>query len=286
MIIRKNHGGGHSYWDENGLKVPGVTTFTKEGLPKPALENWKIETTVDHAIDHWDELSALPISERRKRLMKARYGAGDKAKVRGTKVHKVAELLIQDHDVAIPEGLEGYTEACVRFLDEFDAIPIYVEFTCYSDTNRHGGTGDLIADLLDPDDPEPDPDRRNRVRWLLDYKTSNSGVFGETALQLAPYRFAEYLIDDRGDEPVPVEMDKVGIDRCGVVLLRQDGTYKLVPVQVDEDQYRQFLYIQQTALWMENSRGLVGDPIEPPHTSTYRLTAVGPAADDSNPWDL
>lgn len=265
-VTRRRHGQGWTFTDERGMKVPGVTSLMRDGIPKPALTNWLVETTADYALDNWPELSELPFSERRKRLMKARYAASDKAKARGSQVHKMAEKLIVGDPVAIPEGLEGYVQAAVDFMDEFDVEPVHVEFTCYSERNQHAGLGDLIADLLNPDDFEPDPTLRGRERWLLDYKTSDSGVFGETALQLAGYRFSEFLMGDDG-----IEVGMPEVDRCGVVHLRRNGTYALVPVIVTEAEYRQFLYAQQTALWLETSRSLVGDPVAPPHTSTYKL---------------
>jgi hypothetical protein len=133
-----------------------------------------------------------------------------------------------------------------------------------------------VADLIDPDDPEPDPALKRRVRWLLDYKTKEkeSGVFGDAALQLAPYRCAEKMIDPVTGE----ERDMIQVDRCGIVQLYADGTYRLVPVEADEAEYRIFQYVQQVALWIEGNRALVGEPIAPPRMTTFRLIEV-PAPD-------
>jgi hypothetical protein len=270
-IKRRNHGQGHSYTDDLGLKVPGATTLIGDGYPKKALMNWGAEATADYAIDHWDELAALLPSERRKRLIKARYEKTDSAKTRGTKVHALADRLVHGEEVAIPEGMEGYVQACVDFIDEYDVQPVAVEFTVWSEKNRWAGTCDLVADLLDPDDPEPDPALKRRVRWLLDWKTKDKdqGVFGEAILQLAGYRCADTMIGEEG-----VEQDMIGVDRCGVVQLRDNGTYKLVPVEANEDEYRIFLYVQQVALWIDGSRALVGEPVVSPFTSRFRLTLI------------
>jgi hypothetical protein len=276
-IYRRNHGQGHSYTDEAGRKVPGVTTLVGDGLPKKALQKWAVEVTADYYVDHKEELAALPLSEARKRLMKAQYETTSRAAARGTKVHGLADRLMHGEEIAIPEGTEGYVQAAVDFMDEFDVIPIAVEFTVYSEQWSWAGTCDLVADLLDPDDPEPDPALKRRVRWLIDYKTKEkeSGVFGDSALQLAPYRCAERMVDPITGEDRPMFDD---IERCGIVQLYKDGTYRLVPVEADEPEYAIFQYVQQVALWMDGNRALVGQPIKPPRTSTFRLVDI--AADE------
>jgi hypothetical protein len=271
-VKRRNYGRGHGYTDESGLKIPGVTTLVGDGLPKKALQKWAVEVTADYYIDHREELAALPPSEARKRLLKAQYEVTAKASARGSTVHDLAERLMHDEEVAVPEGLEGYVQAAVDFIDEFDVVPVAAEFTVYSEQWRWAGTCDLVADLLDADDPEPDPALKRRVRWLLDFKTKEkeSGVFGDAALQLAPYRCAEKMVDPVTGE----DRDMIEVDRCGIVQLYKDGTYRLVPVEADVPEYTIFQYVQQVALWMDGNRALVGEPIKPPRTSTFRLTQI------------
>lgn len=266
-IRRVNRGKGHSYIDmETGLKIPGVTTIIGEGIPKPALVNWAASTTADYALDHWETLGQLAPSERHKKLAGARWESNDAGKARGTQVHNLAQVLVSGGRVAIPAGLEGYVEGYVRFLDDFDVRPLGVECTIYSEKYRYCGTLDLVADLLDPDDLELNPDMRDRVRWLLDIKTARSGIFGETALQLAAYRYAEYLVDDDGELN-----DMTPVDRCGAVHVRSDGTYDLIPVEAEDLQFRAFLYAQQVSQFLAGSRDLIGEPIVSPQTSVYRL---------------
>lgn len=275
-VHRRNYGQGHGYTDDAGLKISGVTTLVNDGFPKKALQKWAVEVTADYYVDNKAELDALPLSEARKRLIKAQYETTSRAAARGTQVHALADRLMQNEKIAIPEGVEGYVRAAVDFMDEFDVIPVAVEFTVYSETWRWAGTCDLVADLLDPDDPEPDPALKRRVRWLLDYKTKEkeSGVFGDAALQLAPYRCAERMVDPVTGEDRPMFDD---IERCGIVQLYKDGTYRLVPVEAGEAEYAIFKYVQQVALWMDTNRALVGQPIKPPRTSTFRLVDI---ADD------
>ena len=67
---RRNHGRGHSYLLD-GEKVPGVTTLISNGFPKSALINWAARTVAARAVDGWDELAELPVSERLRTLEKA-----------------------------------------------------------------------------------------------------------------------------------------------------------------------------------------------------------------------
>jgi hypothetical protein len=261
-IVRRNHGRYHSYVDtDSGLKVPGVTKLTGDGIPKPFLVDWAANTTADYALDNWDSLAQMAPSARLKELRGARYADRDKAGNRGTQVHKLAQKLVAGDRVAVPDELAGHVESYVRFLDEFDVTPILVEATVASHTHRYCGTLDLIADLLDPDDPERGPS----VRWLLDVKTSRSGVFGETALQLAGYRYADVYLDEVGEE-----CEMLQVERTGAVHVRADG-YDLMPVEAGELQHRQLLYAQQIGQFVADSRDLIGEPVISPHTSAFRL---------------
>lgn len=268
MIKRINRGRGHSYIDtDTGERIPGVTTITNKGLPKEALINWAANATAEAAVDRWDEFGAMPPSARLKALQGARYAVTDAAKDKGTAVHALAERLVHGEAVTIPDGLEGHVQSYVRFLDEFDVRPILVEKVIYSAEHRYCGTFDLIAELLDPDDPEPDPELRRRHTWLLDIKTSRSGIFGDIALQLAAYRYAEVWIDE--DKEEAFEMPEV--DLTGGVHVTADG-YSLVPVEAGPAQFRAFLYVQQVGQFVEHSRDLVGEPLHSPQASAWRLT--------------
>jgi hypothetical protein len=127
-----------------------------------------------------------------------------------------------------------------------------------SHENRYCGTLDLVAGLATDDG--------DVQTWLLDIKTGN-GVYGETALQLAGYRYADAWVDDDGTEHVmPI------IDRAGVVHLR-DGSYELLPVVAEERQHRQFLYAAEIVGFLAEDRELIGEPIPAPRVGAYRLEA-------------
>lgn len=279
-IARKANGHNHWYVDlaAGGERIPGVTTLVGAGLPKPALLNWAGEATAEYAVDNWDQLAGLSPSERLKKIKGGRYEKRDAAANRGTQVHKLAERLTAGEQVVVPDELAGYVQSCVRFLDDFQLQAVYVEAVVYSETRRHVGTADLIADVLLPDLPEYDEiprDGEGFSRGLLDWKTSRSGIFGDVAMQLAPYRFSEYLIDPVTDDVV--DMPEVGF--CAGIHLRPDG-YSFVPLLCGEDQYSDFLYLKEVARIVESLRDLVGAPITPPTASRYVLAKADTEGED------
>lgn len=255
-IQRRNHGRGHSYVDtDTGEKIRSVTTILK-GVPKH-LEKWAAETTANYAVDHWDELAEMLPTERLKAMYGARGAKLRAASSKGTTIHALASKLVESKAVDMPPGLEPYVLAYVDFLNDFQVTPVLVEAVVVSHEHRYCGTLDLAAGLLTEDASDFET-------WLLDVKTGN-GVYGESALQLAGYGFADAWVDDDGTEhPMP------HIDRYGVVHLSPNG-YELLPVVVGERQFRQFLYAAEMVDFGEEARELIGEPIPAPRAGGYRL---------------
>jgi hypothetical protein len=276
-IVRKDNGRNHWYIDaDTGEKVDGVTTLVGNGLPKPALLNWAGDATAEYAVDNWQDLDPLPPSERLKKIRGGRYEKRDAASNKGSQIHKMAERLIAGERVTVPDPLAGYVQSCVRFLDDFDVRGVHVEAVVYSETRRHVGTLDLIADVLLPDMPEYDHIDRGDdgyARGLLDWKTGKSGIFGDVAMQLSPYRFSEYLVMPDGEV-----IDMPPVDFCAGIHIRADD-YEFVPLLCGEEQYRDFLYIKEVARIQAGLRDLVGRPIEPPTASSYVLAEADEGAD-------
>jgi hypothetical protein len=245
-IRRVDTARGHHYVDANSQRVPGVTTITG-ALPKDALINWAANATAGYAIDQWDVLTELPPSERLKKLQGARYEDKDRAANRGTEVHKLAEQLVTGAEVDIPEELAGHAESYTHFLDEFNPQPVLIEGVVFSHKHGYAGTLDLIADF---------PTIGKRL--LCDVKTNRSGIFGETAIQLAGYRYAEVYVDADGNE-----QPMITVDGCAAIHVRADG-FDLIPVTAGPQQHRVLLYAKQIYEFTAGSRDLVGSPVPPP----------------------
>lgn len=265
---RKDTAKGHHYVDATGLRVPGVTTILK-ALPKDALINWAGSATADAAVNRWDELAAMPPAARLKILQKARYEDKDTAANRGTEVHHAAEDLIAGKKVDVPDDVAGHVEACARFLDDFQFSPELVEYSVASHRHGYAGQGDWIATVRIPSSARvPESWRRylgEEVRILGDWKTNRSGIFAETALQDAAYRYADVLIGENAGVAVPQ------VDECAAVHLRADGSYGFVPLLVTPELFRTFLYVHQVFLWQKESDELVGAPIHLQAASPLRL---------------
>lgn len=265
-VRRRNYGKGHGYFDANGTKVPGVTTILGDGLPKKALINWAGNETANYAVDHWDELSTMSPSTRLKKLQGGRYEVRDAAANKGTAVHDLAERLVKGLEVDVPDVLAGHVESYVAFLDDWEPEPTLVEAVVMSHKHGYAGTLDLGADIATRRFP---PDYitatlgadfdRDMVRCLIDLKTSRSGIFGETALQLAAYRLADVYVDGEGAEQPMPEFDIVLGLHC-----RADG-YSLLPIEAGPAQLREFLYAREVARFAEeHSRSYIGEALVPP----------------------
>lgn len=239
---RRNHGRGHSYLLD-GEPVSGVTTLISKGFPKTGLINWAAETVAAKAVDEWDVLARLPVSERLRTLAKAHNAVRDAAGLRGTRVHALAHRLVLGEQVDVPPELAGHVQSCVRFLDDWDIQPIITEQPVFSREHQYGGSPDLIGKA------------RDGKTWLLDWKTNRKGPYGDMAFQLAAYRYADFYLDEDGlEQPMP------DIDEVGVVWLRADG-YDLFPFEAGRAQFRSFLYIAQVAAAAQECRDYMGDPM-------------------------
>jgi hypothetical protein len=244
---RINRGRGHSYLID-GQQVDGVTTLLGDGVPKPALVDWAARTTAEYAVDHWDELAEQTGTARLRKLERARWDTTKAAAARGTDVHDLAMRLANGEEVTVPEPLTGHVDAYLRFVEDWHPQELLVEVPVFHRTLKYAGTLDLIADL------------KGGARWLLDWKTGGSGIFPESALQLAAYRNAEFYLDhDGAEQPMPE------VDFCGCVWLRADG-YDLKPVDAGDETFLIFRYIQQVVrrFTREPRDRWIADTLAPP----------------------
>jgi hypothetical protein len=247
-LERRNHGRGHSYYID-GAKVPGITTVLNRGIPKPQFAVADVKKAGRYAIDYWDELAELPISERLERIVGAPRAMLTAAGVRGTAVHKFAEQLQAGQEIQVPDDHRGYVDAYLAFDHEWQPKEHLIERPFFHRRMLYAGTPDLLADLADG------------KRWLLDWKTTASGIWPEHALQLAAARYAEVALAADGTE-LPVA--ELGIQQCGAVHLRDDGTYELRPCESGPEAFRAFLHAKQLAAFTDSSReDWVGDAIQP-----------------------
>jgi hypothetical protein len=137
-----------------------------------------------------------------------------------------------------PDDIVRSAEQLARFFDEWEVEPLAHEAFVFNEQHKWAGRLDLIADLLD------------EQRWLLDYKTGQSGVWPETSLQLSAYGHATHIVIDGVDHPMP------RIDRAGAVWVRPDS-YELVPVTYDDDTYALFGHCMRVSAWISQKRSAI-----------------------------
>lgn len=244
---RQDVGKFHRYYID-GVRVPGCTTAIGNGAPKN-LSKWGAETTAAKAVNEWDRLAGLPVAQRLKELEKAPFDVIDRAGIKGTRVHKLAEKILAGETVTVPEEVAGYVQACRDFLRDYGVKPVLVEEPVFSRAHQYGATLDLLAELKD-----------GRIA-LIDWKTNKSGAWGDTAWQLAASRYAEFRVGPEGKElPVPQ------VDLCGVVWLTAEDGYVFYPYEVTPDVFEEYLAIMRVADAVENSKSYRGDPLTPPVT--------------------
>lgn len=228
-LVRRNYGRGHGY-RLDGEKIVGVTTALNV-LAKPALVNWAAKEAAKRAVDEWDELALLSVSERLERIQ---FGARDvtrAAALRGNEIHDLGQALAEGREVDVPDEHVGPVEAYARWLDKWDIHTIGAETPLASVTHKYGGTADLWGTV----------GARDGQRALLDIKTGK-GIYAEVAWQLAGYRYSEVCHIDGREVPTP-EVDAVYVAH----VLPDD--VRMLPIEVTPATHRAFLYILQT--WRE-----------------------------------
>lgn len=240
----------------DGAWVPGVTTLINGGLPKDALKYWSARTVAEWVADHPDLADQMRAMGGRSPMVnflkEIPFQKRDTAAVRGTDVHSLAEKLVHGEEVEVPEHLAGYVDSAVAFLDEWKPTPLIVERPVAHRAHWWAGTPDLFASLPD-----------GRV-ILYDYKTSDSGIWPETAFQLSAYSHAEFFQAVDGTEhPIPP------VDFCAAVWLRPDG-YDVIPLKADDEVYKEFRHIAfvadaaKRAKGNKTTPGYVGEPLPRP----------------------
>ena len=233
----------HSYWLD-GKRVPNVTTIIRGGVPIPTLVDWSARMTAEWVYDHQAELPALMSGGRAPAvafLSGIHNEVRDRAGVKGTQVHTLAEAIIHDQPTEVPQELAGYVAGYVRFLNEFQPEPILTERPVANRALRYAGRPDLIAEL-------------GGQLWLLDNKTSTY-VYGDTALQCAAYARSEVYLNAEGEErPMP------HIERIGVVHIGPMGT-ELYPLGDIDTAFTEFAAARATYEGTKRRRRLIGEPM-------------------------
>jgi hypothetical protein len=239
----------HFYTWQGDPPVPGITSIIGI-LDKPALVGWAKRETAIAAIRNWQTVAKMvsdqpPIEDQLAyhpavAYLKATPGyQRDRAANAGTVVHAIAEAIAKGERPVIPDEYEDFARAFIRdFIEKYKPKfhPLYVEAMVYHTgadvVLPYGGTMDLFCQIGDD-------------IVLLDHKTTKSGVYPETALQLAAGRYAEFI--GKPDDDKKYAIPKV--DRCAVLWIRPEGA-ELIPFDVTPREFQAFSAARMAWDWV------------------------------------
>jgi hypothetical protein len=241
----------------DGAEVPSVTTILNS-LPKN-LTQWAADSAANYAVENWAELTEKPMT---KRLDSIRYAHRDTlstAATRGTEIHGYGEKLVKGEVVEIPDEHRGPAQAYARFLDMWQIEPVATEAAIVNTTQRFAGRGDLWANV----------GKRDGAFAYIDLKTGK-GIYESVILQCSGYDNGDLWQPDgpASEEPyAPVDLVFVAHilpDDVRMIPIRGSGG----AVKPGPAEYRQFLYVQQTHLWLKRhgykaTEPLIEDAVRP-----------------------
>jgi hypothetical protein len=247
-----------------------VTTIIKSGLPAPALMGWGMKSVAEFAVANHRQIAAMLQTVRLRRadgllgvvtdpdavqgaidwLKGSPYRERDRKADLGTAVHAAAEAYIkQIPRPRPPDEVAAYVEGFYNFLEDHKPEYELAEATVYNRTESYAGTLDAVCRIP------------NRGTVLIDYKTS-SGVYPDHALQLAAYRYAEFI-----GLPDGTEAQMPAVDGAAVLWLNPDADrgYDLIPVTADKRTFKSFLYVREVFRWAEEiSKDVIGEALPKP----------------------
>lgn len=232
--------------EDGTKKVPGVTSVLGM-LPKPFLKFWAAKMTAEAAVNELGTIVTMTLNDPSAavdHLKKASDRFTRKAADEGTAAHDIFERMAKGETIGrVHPDLELYVSHYRDFLATVKPEFHSMECTVWSDTYGYAGSYDAIA-VIDGE------------VVILDNKTTRSGIHSETGLQLAAYRYADYIIDENGER-----MDLPEITGGAVLHIRPETGWKLVPVACGEAQFEMFKHLLAVFEYDKvGSKQIVGAP--------------------------
>ncbi len=259
----------HRYWWNGEGPAPSVTTVLSI-LDKPAVVVWKAQNTARAIIENWPIICDLIANTGQESAVKWALAKADEqrdtaAKI-GSGVHLLADMVPRASEKAvegfpISEQEMPYVQAFrgfMAFLEARGAVIVSSEKAVWS-LNGYAGTYDLLVqfpcELIEEHSiHEKQLCGETQQIWLIDIKTGKQGTYPEYGLQLAAYRWADYIVLPGDPRPYPMPM----IHRTAVLHLRPDtydSGWRLIefPTLYDLD-YLPFLGLLEAFKWQKQGR--------------------------------
>ena len=239
--VRNDSPNGRTY-EWKGETFQSVTSILSKHLPKFGLLPWAVKLVAEEAVSGIRDSSLVyrvsnDPDEALKYLKSIPDTKRDKAADLGSAIHEMLEVADgSEYGADIPSNTP--TEI-VPFLQQFQAFlrefrPVYIAQECTVFNRELGYAGTLDAIIQD----------KNGRRLLIDYKTGNN-VYPEVALQLAAYRYAEFIGQDGG-----VELPMIPVEGAAVLHLRPTK-YKYTPVDAGPEVFDAFRKVVAVRSWFE-----------------------------------
>jgi hypothetical protein len=254
-------------------RLYSVTALQKMALGSgTGLVNWHCEQTAITAVDKRSTVEAMLRESGRdetiKWLVSSRWDNVDRARVRGTDVHKAAEAIALGIEPTIVPGTEPYVEQLVRWYRKWRPEFMLAEAPVYNVEHAYAGTCDGIMVL-------------DGHRLLFDYKTTDKGPdarsrhpYSEAPLQIVAYARATevgvlaeqrydgfqqryYLYDEAAQhEPMPT------VDGALCIVISPFDCFA-VPVSIGEIAWQAWLHTIAVARWQsEQWRNAFGSALD------------------------
>lgn len=225
LVISEYRNGVHRYSLDSEW-VPGVTTI-KGVLNMRQLPPWYAKQAAGWAATNMEQLSALGPDEFVKLASKAGDAARDRAADLGRGVHAHAQQLLETGEVSVSDEQLPMVRQAADFLDRYVRTVVASERAVYNDTFGYAGRLDGLFEL----------DGLDGIS-LVDFKTGQSGVWSDVALQLAAYRFCTHM--QAADPAKQPDVPMPPVSRACVVWVRPEG-WQLIPVKADREIWTTFL---------------------------------------------
>ena len=250
-------------WGDPVERFLSVTNVLDKAMSKPALMPWSNKLVAEKAwqcVEYVLKNGKLPPAPKLQRKVKGQpvmkevdhptYWKAEANKVkdasaaRGTLIHDWAEQWVLGAEPDPPEGLELECMGIIKAFDRYEITAEVAECTVFNRAHKYAGTADLIATV----------GAYGGARMLLDYKTGKN-AWPETALQLAAYRFGEFIgLPDGSEVPVPETQG-------GGVLHVDFGTTTLIPYACGFAQFEVFTNAVKVATWaVEDAKSVMNIP--------------------------
>jgi hypothetical protein len=211
----------HQYFMDGKGPYPGATGIIKMLDKSDVLVGWAKRVTAEFAVDNLEWVNEThrlvgrqPTVDAIKSKAKAEKDAGMEL---GRKIHYLIEDVGRGRNPNLEPAHIPYVNAYRRWLTEAGFELKSLEKMVFNETVGYAGTYDIIA-------------KRDGTWWLIDAKTNKgstyngiyTGVYPETALQLAAYARAEFIAEEGKTKRTPLPP----IERYAVLHLRPDAPYK------------------------------------------------------------